>query len=29
MIEIQVPKDITTYKTKTVGPLTMRQLQRS
>ena len=26
MIEIQVPKDITTYKTKTVGPLTMRQL---
>lgn len=26
MIEIQVPKDITTYKTKTIGPLTMRQL---
>lgn len=26
MIEIQVPKDITTYKTKIIGPLTVRQL---
>ena len=26
MIEIQVPKDITTYKTKSIGPLTTRQL---